>query len=111
MGRENRRKGPDTIIKVITLLSLCTWLALILVFVLQSFSPEGGGTLYAIKHGRGTNQSIPTLIRIVLFINLAVSLGALILDKTRTKRKSDHIHLSLIVSSALCIIALTLMYM
>lgn len=105
---QNKRRGPDFVLKVINTISGVSWLLVFMVFVViamakpkfQGFS-RGMGTIH------GTWDT--TLLNIVaglLVLLIALSAVGIIFNFLRMKRKTDRIRATLVLSGILALVGL-----
>jgi hypothetical protein len=105
---KNRRRGPDALVRLITIFSVCTWLVIIVVFALyESSKPTFSSSSYFYKHVEATGGGIAsTVAKLLLTINLILCIWGIVANIMRSRRKSDRFHVSLVVSTIITFIAL-----
>jgi len=117
--KKDRRRKPDLVSRLATILSLCAWVIMIAVWVvLETASPERGmrftQTFFQLHFGTDAATALRTrwdfTLVYVAYILMLVSLGtcviAFLLNKMRMKRKSDKYKKSIFVVGGITIIAL-----
>jgi len=106
---KNRRRGPDTLVKVITISSVVSWLIVAVVVILLTLnqSPQSSSS-YFYRH-TSTGGGVPeTGVKILLFANLVLCTWGIYANLTRKRRKSDRIHTALLVSTLITAVGLIL---
>src|SRR4030042_2540842 len=108
--KKNRRRGPYTLVKIVTIFSVCTWLIIIVVmFIYVSYKPSYSSSSYFYKHVSATGSGIGiTGAKLLLFLNLLLCIWGIIANMLRNRRKTDRIRLSLVVSTILSFIGFIL---
>ena len=114
---QNRRKGPDSISKFISLIIAASWVLLLVLLIIYTIARPKANFMSGIT-GAGINQSmgdltISAIVLPVLLVQLLLCLLGLILSSKRMKRKRDKYSMSLIfftIVSVMGIIAYFIMF-
>jgi hypothetical protein len=102
----NRRIGPDTVIKAIKGIAGFSWILVIIIFIVFSIAKPGFKVKMIGGSGGGFNESIlKYAFYLMIFQALLCSLG-IIINTTRLKRKSDKLYISLIILGGLSILGI-----
>jgi 4-oxalocrotonate tautomerase len=103
---KNRRRGPDALVRLITIFSVCTWLVIVVVFALYGSSKPVRSSSYFYRHAEATGRGIPIVIaKLLLVINLILCVWGIIANIMRNRRKSDRLRVSLVVSTIITFVA------
>ncbi|MBN2038588.1 MAG: hypothetical protein JW864_01005 [Spirochaetes bacterium] len=98
--KQNRRRGPDTLVKSINVLAGVTWFLILVVFILITFAKPRVETFfdrqYNISLGGGWDKTIISYAVILLFILVMICFIGIIININRHKRKTDKYNKSLI---------------
>jgi hypothetical protein len=101
---KNRRRGPDTMVKMITAFSICSWIIIIVAFSIFQMTSSGGSTYTSVRNSLLKFENGIIIAKILLFLNFLICIWGMVINMARNKRKSDRFRLSLIIS---CVISLT----
>ena len=107
---KNRRIGPDTIMNLISWISILSWVIIgVLFIILAVTNPSGSSTMSAIRGGKvGGNWSTSAIYLLLVFLIL-LSVAGIFFNMTRLKRKTDKLRLTMVFSGILSIIGLIIM--
>jgi len=95
---KNRRRGPDTMVKMITYFSIFTWLIIAITLVIYSLANPAG--LAVLRQRSVLGGGFAQIgMKLLLFINLIICIIGMFVNAMRNKRKSDKFRLSLIIST------------
>jgi hypothetical protein len=100
---KNRRRGPDTMVKMITAFSICSWIVIVAAFSIYQMS-NPSGSYNSVRNSLLKFENGIIIAKVLLFLNFLICVWGMVINMARNKRKSDRFRLSLIVS---CIISLT----
>jgi hypothetical protein len=104
----NRRIGPDSVIKAIKGIVGFSWILVIIIFIMFSFAEPGFEVKMIGSSSKGFDRSIlKYAFYLMIFQALFCSLG-IIINTTRLKRKSDKLYLSLILLGSISVIGIVL---
>jgi len=107
---KNRRIGPDTILNIITGISVVTWIILGVIFVILAMGNPTSSGMAASRPGlKGAGEWTTTAIYGLLIFLLVLSVSEIIFNMLRMKRKSDKIRLTPIFSGILSVAGLIFM--
>src|SRR4030042_3774817 len=108
---KNRRRGPDFLVKMIMLFSAFTWIIIVFVISLSSLAkPSNLPSSYFYKHaGSLASGAAATGMKVLLFINIILSVWGMVANISRSKRKTDRFRYSLLVTLILSIIGFIIM--
>jgi hypothetical protein len=105
---QNKRRGPDFVIKVINTISGVSWILIFLVFLFISMAkPKFQG----FSRGMGTIQgswdaALLNVVAGLLVLLIALSAVGIIFNFLRMKRKTDRIRATLVLSGVLALVGL-----
>ncbi len=108
---QNKRRGPDFVLKVINVVSGVSWIILVLAIVVVSIAkPKFQG----FSRGMGTIQSswdtsLLGVVAVLLVLLIALSVVGIVFNFLRMKRKTDHIRVTLVLSGIFAFIGLLLL--
>ena len=104
---KNRRIGPDTIMNIISGISILSWIILVVIFIMIAVTNPGSNRL-----GGGIAGGWGKTAIYALFVFLIIlSISGIVFNTTRMKRKTDKLRLTPIFSGILAVIALIVMSM
>ena len=109
---KNRRRGPDQISKLISLIIAVSWILLFVLFIIIAIAkPATDMSIVSIMSQNtrvvgGWNLSLITILFPVLLIQLGLCLFGLILSSRRMKRKRDSYSRSLIFFTVTSVVGL-----
>ena len=96
----NRRRGPDSMVRAINILSGLTWFLVLMVFILVTFAKPRVETFfdrqYNVTLSGKWDQTILAYAFILLFILVLICFIGIIININRHKRKTDRYNKSLI---------------
>lgn len=108
--RKNRRRGPDTVIKTINILSIASWIIIVTVFIVVSIAKPTAirtpGTT-TIPLGNSSMLSFALFLMVIQVIMAVIGIFA---NMTRMKRKTDRLNLGLVFSGGIAIIGIIIYY-
>jgi len=107
--KKDKRLGPDTIMNIISGISIASWVILVIIFIMIAVSNPGSPTTSAIRSSSKNAGWITTAIYVLLVFLIIISASGIFFNMTRMKRKTDKMRLTPIFSGILSIIALILM--
>ena len=105
---QNKRRGPDFVMKVINSISGVSWILIFLVFVFISLAkPQFQG----LGRGMGAIQgswdtALLNVVAGLLVLLIALSAVGIIFNFLRMKRKTDRIRATLVLSGVLALVGL-----
>ncbi|MCL1864863.1 MAG: hypothetical protein FWF73_03530 [Spirochaetes bacterium] len=104
---KNRRIGPDTIMNIISGISIISWIILAVIFIIISVSnPSSIRTVGKSGSGWTTNAIYALFVFLII-----LSISGILFNMTRLKRKTDKMRLTPIFSGVLSVIGLIVMSM
>jgi len=101
---KNRRKGPDSIVKMITFFSVLTWLIIIASLIIYNMANPKMGSYSTIRSTFFDPGNAAVVIKLLLFVNIILGVWGIIANTMRNKRKTDRFHISLVISAAVSLI-------
>ena len=101
---KNRRLGPDTIMNIISGISIVSWIILGAIFVMLAVSNPS-----AMREVKRAGQWTSNVIYGLLIFLLVLSISGILFNMLRMKRKSDKMRLTPIFSGVLSAAALIIM--
>ena len=101
---KNRRKGPDSIVKMITFFSVFTWLVIIAALIIYNMANPKMGSYSTIRSTFFDAGNAAIVIKMLLFVNIILGVWGIIANTMRNRRKTDRFHTSLIISAAVSLV-------
>ena len=96
----NRRRGPDRLVKAISVISGLAWLIIFIVFILISYAKPKMETLFDRKYGITLSQEWDkTMLRyaiVLLGLIMIVCFSGIVINMSRHHRRTDRYNKSLI---------------
>jgi len=109
---KNRRLGPDTIMNLISGISIVSWVILGVIFIMLALKNPTSSGMAAARGGlKGGGQWTGDAIYALLIFLVILSVSGILFNTLRMKRKSDKLRLTPVFSGILSIVALVLMSM
>ncbi len=106
---KDKRIGPDTIMKIISGISIVLWIIIAAVIILFAISNPTQPGMAAGRPGlKGAGQWATNLIYGLLVIQIFLSISGIVFNVTRLKRKTDRIKLTPVISAILGITGILL---
>jgi hypothetical protein len=107
---KDKRTGPDTVMNVISGISIVSWIILGIIFIMLALGNPTSSGMAASRPGiKGAGQWTLTVIYVLLVFLIILSVSGVLFNMLRMKRKTDKIRLTPIFSGILSIIALIFM--
>ncbi len=104
---KEKRIGPDTVMNIISGISVISWIILGIIFIVLAIGNPTSAGLSASRPGlRGAGQWTTTVIYALLVFLIVLSISGILFNMLRLKRKSDKMRLTPIFSGILSIIGL-----
>jgi hypothetical protein len=97
----NRRRGPDTMVRLITVFSIGSWVVIFFAFFFYQMSHGAGGSYSAVRTSLLDFSSGVVLAKVLLSLNFLLCLWGMGMNMMRNKRKSDRFRVSLIASAVI----------
>jgi hypothetical protein len=101
---KNRRRGPDTVVKMITFFSFLTWLVIIISLIIYNMANPKMGSYNAIRSTFFDVKNAAIAMKLLLFFNIILCIWGIIANTIRNKRKTDKFRISLIISSIISLV-------
>lgn len=101
---KNRRKGPDSIIKLVSFISFLTWLIIFTSLIVLHMASPRMGYYHAVRVNYFDMGNAVIIIKVLLFINIILSIWGITANTLRKKRKTDTIRSSLVFSTLVSLI-------
>ena len=101
---KNRRRGPDSVVKMITFFSVLTWLIIISALIIYNMAYPKMGSYQTIRSTLLESGNAAVVIKLLLFINIILGVWGIIANTMRNKRKTDRFHISLVISAAVSLL-------
>jgi hypothetical protein len=96
----NRRRGPDRLIKAISIFVGISWFLILIVFIFYLNSKPRDASIFdmrfSVANSYKGNPSLLTYANIALILNVIICFIGLMINMTRHKRKKDRYSKSLI---------------
>ena len=108
---KNKRVGPDTIMNLISGISILSWVVLGVIFIILLVGNPTSSAYSAVRVGKAGGTWISSAIYALLVFLILLSITGVVFNLTRLKRKSDKIRLTPIISGILSIIGLIFLSM
>ncbi len=96
---KNRRRGPDTMVRMITAFGVLSWLVIILAFIIYQVAHPSGGSYYSVRRSFLDFSAGVIIAKVLLCLNFLLCLWGMGMNMMRNKRKSDRFRVSLIISA------------
>jgi hypothetical protein len=97
---KNRRRGPDRMVKIVTIYSILTWVIIIAAFVLFQLA-KPAGKYYSVRATLLDFSLAIIIMKVLLFLNLVLCTWGIVANLMRNKRKSDRFRISLVISTVM----------
>ena len=107
---KNRRLGPDTIMNIISGISILSWVVLGVTFIIIAVTNPSSSTMSAIRSAKGGNWTTNAIYALFVFL-IILSITGILFNITRLKRKTDKMRITPIISGILSIFGLIIMSM
>lgn len=108
---KNRRRGPDAIARMITVFSVISWSVIGFAFLVYQMAKPSASSFDSVRRGLLDARLGLLAVKMLLFINVLVSIGGMVFNLMRNKRKSDQFHVSLVVTALVSLAGFVLMVM
>jgi uncharacterized membrane protein len=106
---KERRRGPDAILKMINGISILLWVIIGIVFIIFAITNPTHSGLAASRPGLQVRPLwADSIIYGLLVIQVVLSIGGIIFNLTRLKRKTDRLKLTLVISLILGIFTMVI---
>ena len=107
---KEKRIGPDTVMNMISGISVVSWITLGVIFLIIAVANPTSSALSVSRPGlKGAGQWTTTVIYVLLIFLLLLSVSGVLFNVTRLKRKSDKLRISIIISGVFSVIGLVIM--
>jgi len=107
---KDKRMGPDTIMNIITGISIISWIILGAIFVMLAVGNPTSSGMAASRPGlKGAGAWTMNAIYGLLIFLIVLSVSGILFNMLRMKRKSDKMRLTPIFSGFLSVVGLILM--
>jgi len=107
---KNRRIGPDTILNIITGISIISWIILAVIFLILAMSNPTSPGLSAARAGlKSAGQWTTSAIYALLIFLVILSVSEIVFNMMRMKRKSDKMRLTPFISGILSVLGLIIL--
>jgi hypothetical protein len=98
---KNRRRGPDTMVRMITFSSIVSWLLIFIAFFIYQMTHPTSGSYNTIRQNIIDFSGGVIIAKVLLFLNFLLCIWGMGMNMMRNKRKSDRFRISLIISAIL----------
>ncbi len=106
---KNNRVGPDTVLNIVSGISIALWVIIAVVVILFAISNPTQPGMAAGRPGlKGAGQWATNLIYGLLVVQIFLGISGIIFNVTRLKRKTDRIKLTPVISLILGITGILL---
>ncbi len=96
---KNRRRGPDTLIKVISFTSIITWILIVAIFIIVSIAkPPPGSYMGQSAFSKSWDAEMVQYAFYLMFPILIICAIGLLVNSTRHQRKTDTYNKTLMIS-------------
>ncbi len=96
---KNRRRGPDTMVRMITISSVVSWIVIFVAFIIYQMVHPSGGSYNTVRKTMIDFSAGVIVAKALLFLNFLLCVWGMIMNSMRNKRKSDKFRLSLVISA------------
>ncbi len=100
---KNRRRGPDTMVKMITAFSVLSWIIIIVAFSIFQMTNPTNLSYSSVRNSLLRFENGIIIAKVLLFLNFVLCIWGIFINMARNKRKTDRFRISLIAS---CIVSL-----
>lgn len=100
---KNRRRGPDTMVKMITAFSAFSWFVILLAFIIFQLANPSNLSYSSVRNSLLRFENGIIVAKVLLFLNVLLCIWGMFINMARNKRKTDRFRISLVVS---CLISL-----
>ncbi len=98
---KNRRRGPDTMVRMITMFSVLSWLLIVVAFFIYQLTHSAGGSYTTIRQSLVDFSAGVIIAKVLLLLNVLLCIWGMAMNMMRNKRKSDRFRISLVISAVL----------
>lgn len=107
---KEKRRGPDTILNIISVISIILWLIVGTVIILFAMSNPTNAGMAAGRPGlKNPGTWVKGLIYGLLIFQIFLSISGISFNLMRMKRKTDHVRLTHVLSAVFGIICIFLL--
>jgi hypothetical protein len=106
---KNRRRGPDTMTRMITFFSIASWVLIFLSLLIYQLVHPLGNTYSAVRLTLTDFSAGLVLSKVLLALNVLLCIWGMVMNMMRNKRKSDRFRISLLASAVVSLGGLVLM--
>lgn len=96
---KNRRRGPDTMVRMITISSVTSWIVIFIAFVIYQMIHPSAGSYNTIRKTLIDFSAGVIVAKALLFLNFLLCVWGMVMNSMRNRRKSDKFRLSLVISA------------
>jgi hypothetical protein len=96
---KNRRRGPDTMVRMITICGIVSWLLIVVAFFIWQSTHPTGGSYNTIRKTIIDFSAGVIIAKVLLCLNFLLCLWGMAMNMMRNKRKSDRFRISLLISA------------
>ncbi len=96
---KNRRRGPDTMTRMITICGIVSWLVIVVAFLIYQMTHPMGGSYNTIRQTMIDFSAGVIIAKVLLLLNFLLCIWGMAMNMMRHKRKSDRFRISLVVSA------------
>lgn len=107
---KDKRIGPDTIMNIVSGISVVLWVIIVTVIILFAIANPTNAGMSASRGGlKNSGQWVTSVIFGLLVIQVLLSVSGIIFNMMRLKRKSDHMRLTVVLSAIFGIMCIVVM--
>lgn len=107
--KRNRRRGPDTMTRMITFFSIGSWILILLALLIYQLVHPLGSTYSAVRLTLTDFSAGLVLAKVLLALNVLLCIWGMAMNMMRHKRKSDRYRISLLASLVVSLAGFVLM--
>lgn len=105
----NRRRGPDTMVRMITIFSIGSWLLIFLALLIYQLVHPMTSSYSSVRMNLSDFGPGVILAEVLLAVNVLLCAWGMAMNMMRNKRKSDRFRVSLLISAVISLAGLILM--
>jgi hypothetical protein len=96
---KNRRRGPDTMVRLITICGVVSWLLIVVAFFIYQMTHASGTAYNTVRQSLIDFSAGVIIAKVLLLLNFLLCLWGMTMNMMRNKRKSDRFRISLLISA------------
>lgn len=106
---KNRRRGPDTMVRMITLSNIASWVLIFVALLIYQMVHPMTSSYSSVRLTLTGFGAGLVVAKVLLALNVLLCIWGMVMNMMRNKRKSDRFRITLLVSAAISLVGLILM--